>query len=337
MSMKIGVDIGGTHILAVLMNAEDPAVTRRAHKVVFAEKRKDQQYVIDLIVEAITELLSSDTDSLKKLDGIGFAVPGNVDPSNGQTRYLPNFGWLEPVDLKALVLAGLPKAYKDTKVEMRNDGRCAALAEYKYGRGKGRNDSVFSMLTLGTGIGGAVLINGNLFDGSSFDAGDFGHHVISSGKDAFECVCGKVGCFETHASAAGLVRHYNHIIPNNSASWHALSLDDARSVVDAFQDESPVEKPTSRDLAKKAFQNWLGDLSNGLANLITFYNPSCIVLGGGMSKFEDLLQELPQLGRDSLQAEVDKLTLPATRGRCAILTSSLGDDAGAVGAALLIQ
>ena len=189
--MKVGVDIGGTHILAILTIGEGDAVTRRAHKVILAEKRKDQSYVIGLIVDAIKEVLSSNLDPSKKLEGIGIAVPGNVDPKTGQTRYLPNFGWLEPVNLKELVLAGLPEAYREIKVEMRNDGRCAALAEYKYGRGKDRRDSVFCMLTLGTGIGGAVLIDGKLLEGSTYDAGDFGHHVISSGRDAFECVCGK--------------------------------------------------------------------------------------------------------------------------------------------------
>tara|TARA_A100001035_G_scaffold242316_1_gene208740 strand:- start:191 stop:493 length:303 start_codon:yes stop_codon:yes gene_type:complete len=90
-------------------------------------------------------------------------------------------------------------------------------------------------------------------------------------------------------------------------------------------------------VGKSAFRDWLADLSTGLANLITFYNPSCIVLGGGMSKVPELLEELPEINRERLQAEVDKLTLPATRGKCIILTSSLGDDAGAMGAALIVS
>ena len=135
------------------------------------------------------------------------------------------------------------------------------------------------------------------------------------------------------------MRHYNRIARNNSSSLPALSLDNARSVVEAYQ-KGPLAASNSTiasfDYAKEAFQSWFDDLSHGLANLVTFYNPSCVVLGGGMSKVEELLQELPLIGRECLRAEVDKLTLPATRGACTIFTSSLGDDAAAFGAALLI-
>ena len=356
--MNIGVDIGGTHILAVLMDSNCKAVKRRCRKEVSIEKRQEQQYIIELIVEAITDVLPDEEDASKKdgapssspsssssskkrkhasfdgagrLEGIGFAVPGNVDPINGTTRYLPNFGWLEPVDLKKLVLEGLHEAYRGTKVELRNDGRCAAFAEYYFGVGKDRQDMVFSMLTLGTGIGGGTLIDGQLFDGSSFDAGDFGHHVIASGEPSMHCVCGKKGCFETHASAAGLVRHYRRLYERNYDKLPIphLPLDDARTVMEKFRKGDAV--------GKSAFRDWLADLSTGLANLITFYNPSCIVLGGGMSKVPELLEELPEINRERLQAEVDKLTLPATRGKCIILTSSLGDDAGAMGAALIVS
>jgi glucokinase len=100
---------------------------------------------------------------------------------------------------------------------MRNDGRMAAYAESCMGVGKGIK--VFSMLTLGTGIGGSLIIEGKLFDGYSNDAGDFGHHVICDGELAFECACGKHGCFETQASAQGLVRHYDFVLKK---SYHQL-------------------------------------------------------------------------------------------------------------------
>jgi glucokinase len=134
-----------------------------------------------------------------------------VDPNKGLARYLPNFGWLEPVDLAALVLdraAGgndldkpstVRELTKLDKVHIRNDGRCAALAERHFGVGASGEHSVMAMLTLGTGIGGALIHDGGqsrrgvLFDGCTFDAGDFGHHVMRSGTDAFKCVCGNSG------------------------------------------------------------------------------------------------------------------------------------------------
>jgi predicted NBD/HSP70 family sugar kinase len=234
-------------------------------------------------------------------------VPGNVDPVKGCTRYLPNFGWLEPVELGKLLINKVDM--HDAQVRLRNDGRCAALAESKYGAGIGA--AVFAMLTLGTGIGGALIINGKLFDGSSFDAGDFGHHVIRSGtEDAMQCVCGKRGCFETHASAQGLVRQYKR---------HGGEAENAEAVLTAMRAGTPA--------ATKAFEVFLDDLATGIANLVTFYNPDVIALGGGLAQAAELYVDLQQ--------RVDDKTLPATRGRCRIVPSTLGPDAGAIGAAIL--
>ena len=116
------------------------------------------------------------------------------------------------------------------------------------------------------GIGGALIANGKLFDGVSFDAGDFGHHVIASGESAFPCVCGKSGCFECHASASGLVRHYNRLATKNGASHKAANRADEVLELVRAQD----------GLATQAFECFKDDLSTGLANLITFYNPGTL-------------------------------------------------------------
>lgn len=195
---------------------------------------------------------------------------------------------------------------------MRNDGRCAALAEARLGCGT--KSKVFAMLTLGTGIGGALLIDGKPFDGCSFDSGDFGHHVICSGPEAMQCVCGKKGCFETHASAAGLVRHYT------LAGGKGGEADDAKAIIDKMH-----EGDSAAITAFAAFKN---DLSTGLANLITFYNPDTIALGGGLSLANELY--------DQLEDMVNAKTLPATRGKFTIVQAKLGTEASGIGAALLL-
>ena len=168
---------------------------------------------------------------------------------------------------------------------------------------------------VGTGIGGALVHGGGLFDGCTFDAGDFGHHVICSGADAFQCVCGKSGCFECHASAAGLVRHWRAL----GGDAH-ISLDDARSVIQLMRDGNST--------ALTAFRRCRTDLATGLANLVSFYNPSLIVLGGGLSRTPELY--------DGLQDRVDSQTLPATRGTFSIVQSTLGADCVAMGAGWLV-
>ena len=329
----IGVDIGGTHISAVALGEDsgDGELCRSDREVV----ERDVPTVVNLLVECLFEihgkLFETQGQGNFEIIGIGFAVPGNVDPVACQTRYLPNFQWLDAVPLKQLVLERLFSAEfagkfdhcsaDKVRVEMRNDGRCAAIAEYAFGCGRS-GVGVFSMLTLGTGIGGALIIDGKLFDGASFDAGDFGHHVIRSGDQALPCVCGKSGCFETHASALGLVKLYNRLpgadkccTGPNSKGHDALGI---------------LKKKRAGDtVAALAWDTYADDLATGLANLVTFYNPNLIVLGGGLGQAEELYQD------NDIEFRVDAKTLPATRGKVKVVRATLGGKAGALGAALL--
>jgi glucokinase len=196
---------------------------------------------------------------------------------------------------------------------MRNDGRCHAIAEVKYGAGI--NSKILAMITLGTGIGGALVVNGKLFDGSTFDAGDFGHHVIHNGGPlAFDCVCGKKGCFEYHASADGLVRHYT-------------KLNGDKNITNAHEFMILLRQSPNDLLLKQAFHDYRNDLSTGLANIVTFYNPDTIIIGGGLSQAPELFDGLVDL--------VDSKTLVATRGNVKIVPAKLANNAGAIGAAII--
>jgi glucokinase len=287
-ALSIGVDLGGTHVLAVLMDASGHVYGRHG-KGIAGCTRESQDAVGGALrecIRAIHDYAIEHHPNCLPLRGVGIAVPGNVDPKLGHARYLPNFGWLTAVDLGELILdrttvtgdRKLRDLLRVDRVHMRNDGRCAALAERHFGAGAGGEHSVMAMLTLGTGIGGALIHDptpehrGAIFDGCTFDAGDFGHHVMRSGRDAFACVCGNHGCFECHASAAGLVRHWR----SAGGDEAAISLDDAKSVVERMRDGECV--------ARTAFAAYRADLATGLANLVTFYNPSLIVLGGGLSR-----------------------------------------------------
>ena len=352
-SLAIGVDVGGTHILAVLANTEGQVQPRhRAHRRLEAAQRSDTEGIITTIAECIVELIISidkcqyDENNDMNIVGLGLAIPGNVDPHKGTTRYLPNFGWTEEVPLADKLLNILrQKLSKSSSVmgtnflqalekngrgmiQMRNDGRCAALAERHYGIGKQLDSKVFCMLTLGTGIGGAVCIgkDGVLLDGCSFDAGDFGHHVICSGDEAFDCACGKRGCFETHASSAGLGRHYRRQLAIYGKTDEAknVSLDDAKRIVDLMR--------AGDEVAIRAWNAFQADLISGLANVVTFYNPEVICLGGGIAQAKELFQ----VGDLSISEAVDAKTLPATRGKCKVVPGTLGSDLVALGATRLV-
>ena len=305
----IGIDIGGSHITSVLVDEHFAILS----KVTLSINERD----LESVMIAIEKATHSITKSSSHMKGVGVAVPGNVDPITNHARYLPNFAWGDQsIPLGSLIIERLQLS-SDIKISMRNDGRCAAIAEAKFGSGK--DSKVFAFLTLGTGIGGALLINGKLFDGASFDAGDLGHHVIRSGPDdAFPCACGKRGCFETQASAEGLVRHFKRCLTINKEEFEATPIN-AEKVILAMRNGN-----TS---AKQAFTTFLDDLSTGLANLVTFYNPDTIALGGGLSQAPELFTHLERL--------VDEKTLPASRGRVKIVPSVVGVDAGAIGAAIL--
>jgi len=274
---------------------------------------REVQSVIESVSQCIDSLTAATDTSASVIACIGLGIPGNVDPEAECTRYLPNFGWTEPVPIGRIL-----RQRFNIPVGLRNDGRCAALAECMYGAG--RQSSVFAMLTLGTGIGGALVLNGHLLDGCSFDAGDFGHHVICSGVDAFQCVCGKSGCFEYHASADGLVRHYQRMLAKYGRK-DDVGVCNARDFMILYRNR------LDDMVVQEAFINYRNDLATGLANLVTFYNPDTICLGGGLSQANELFVGLERL--------VDDKTLPSTRGKVKIVPASLGMDSGAIGAAIV--
>mmetsp|Transcript_25116 Transcript_25116/g.41845 ORF Transcript_25116/g.41845 Transcript_25116/m.41845 type:complete len:311 (+) Transcript_25116:37-969(+) len=306
MDTALGIDLGGTHVTCIIIDVAGQVLDKSITPIT----DRSVASVLPLLCTVSKEILSRNSNLVCK--GIGIGIPGNVDPTLNSTRYLPNFGWSEPVPVGLRLQQEL-----ELPVYMRNDGRCAALAESKFGVGK--ESQVFAMLTLGTGIGGALIHEGKLFDGSTFDAGDFGHHVIASGI-GFDCVCGKRGCFECHASAMGLVRHY-WVRSSSSGMLELLPPDlTAEKVIQEIQRGSLP--------ALDALEDYKEDLSTGLANLVTFYNPDTIALGGGLS------QAWSQVFGD-LEARVDAKLLPASRGHVRILPAALSVDAGAIGAALL--
>lgn len=293
METAVGIDLGGSHVTAVVVDITGK-VFARAGAAVGAH---DFDTVFGIMNDCLHQVLETNGEAR----ALGLGIPGNVNPAQGMTRYLPSFPWGKLDIARHFAAYNLP-------LTMRNDGRCAAIAESQLG--SGRNSKVFALLTLGTGIGGALILNGELFDGASFDAGDFGHHVIRAGADGFPCVCGKRGCFEMHASAQGLVRHVHNA---------GGTAENAVQVMEQY-------RGGDRN-ARTAFANFLEDLSIGLANLITFYNPDTIAIGGGLSHAPEIFENIDAL--------VDEKCLPASRQFVKIMPATLGADAGAIGAGLL--
>jgi glucokinase len=214
------------------------------------------------------------------------------------------------------------RASFDVPVSIGNDARCATLGEYTYGIGTGLRD--FVLLTLGTGIGGGIVAGGALLAGNTAGAGEVGHHQIRA-TDGFICNCGKTGCFEAQASGTGLIRHalaIAHSFPRSTLVSGKPEKLGSKSIRKAAEAGDP------HGLA--AWSRYTDDLARGLANVIAFVNPQMIALGGGVAGAGAFLI-------DAVLPKVDVLTTMVPRGRTKIVTATLGNDAGAIGAATLAR
>ncbi|HVA29148.1 MAG TPA: ROK family protein [Candidatus Baltobacteraceae bacterium] len=307
MRTAIGVDLGGSHVTAAVIS-EDGTIHRQ-HEV----DLEDLSFkAVSTVLISTIEAALKDPDA-KEVVGIGIGSPGNIEPRSGAVLYSPNFKWVN------IPLGETLRAHFDLPVFVANDARCATLGEYTYGIGRGTKN--FVLLTLGTGIGGGIVSDGDLILGNRFGAGEFGHHQIRP-TDGFVCGCGKIGCFEAQASGTGLIRHAFAVAPSFPRS---MLLDD-KAKLGSKKIRKAAQAGDGHGLA--AWRNYTADLSIGLANIIAFVNPEVIALGGGVSSAADFML-------DAVRGKVDELTTMIPRGTTRIVVAQLGNDAGQVGAATM--
>ena len=309
MAWAIGVDLGGTHVMAASVDDRGKIRNRFEQDL----KSHDFDYVIDRITSAVGKAAASLKG--KKVDGVGIGSPGNIDERTGAVRWSPNFHW------KNVPLGATLKRKLGMRVHVLNDARLATLGEYLHGCGKGTQD--FALITLGTGIGGGIVASGRLVLGHGLGAGEVGHHQIKP-LTGFICACGKVGCFEAQASGTGLLRHALAVAPSFPRSALLLQRRPAdwgsKMIVKAAAAGDPH--------ARAAWERFLGDLAIGVANIVAFTNPQMIALGGGVGQTDKSLLSIP------LKKRVDDLTTMAPKDT-KIVSATLGNDAGAVGASAL--
>jgi glucokinase len=308
MRRAIGVDLGGSHVMAALIDESGELHTR--HEIDIEDRSPDAVFAaLDTVIRGALDDARSD-----EIAGIGIGAPGNIDPTTGTIRYSPNFGWTN------VALGEHVRSAFAHPVFVGNDARCATLGEFVYGAGRGSTN--FVLLTLGTGIGGGIVADGDLILGDQMGAGEFGHHQIRP-RDGFVCTCGKIGCFEAQASGTGLIRHALALAPSFPRS---TLLDVPRAKLGSKSIRKGAQAGDPHALA--AWRNWTADLALGLANVIAFVNPQAIALGGGVSSAGAFML-------DAVHPIVDELTTMVPRGKTRLITALLGNDAGAVGAATM--
>ncbi len=307
----IGIDIGGTGIKAGLISANGEIL--RFSSIPCRRRRKAEQVIGD-IIEQINKLAKPE-----EYEAIGIGCPGTIDSATGVVFYANNLNWRN-VPLKEKIECALKK-----KVAVSNDANVAALGEAKFGAASKYDDSI--LITLGTGVGSGVIIDGKLYEGYKGHGTELGHMVIVSG--GVQCTCGRQGCLESYASATALIRDtiFEMQVDVNSIMWDYVNGD--LSKVDGRTSFECAKRGDAS--AKKVVDRYVKYLADGLVNFVDIFRPQAILLGGGISAQGEYLTK-------PLQVLVDKYRYGGEESLpCEIITAKLGNDAGILGAAALVM
>jgi glucokinase len=310
----IGIDLGGTNIAAGIVDDEGKIVKKASVKT--GRTRKSEEIVEDMC-KLVLDLIKETGLTEKEIYSIGIGSPGSHDRENGIILYNNNLGFRD-VNIKEAF-----HKYINVPVYLENDANCAAIAESVAGAAKGYEHSV--TITIGTGIGGGVIINSKLFTGTNGQGGELGHTVICIGGE--ECTCGRKGCWEAYSAATALIRDTRRAAEKDPDSKiHELcggNLDniDAKTAFDAAR----LGDKTGTEI----IDNYISIFAEALANMINIFQPDVIVIGGGVSKEGDnLLVPLREKMRGKTYGNAGLPTTP-------IVVAQMGNDAGIVGAAFI--
>ena len=305
----LGIDVGGTNLKAGATDETGRllAVCRRP-----LEFQGVEAFVSDL-AELAAEVLEAAGGRLSKVCSVGIGLPGAV--SGGEVLYTPN------IPLAHVTLAALFRSHLDVPVLLGNDADCAAVGEYFRGAGRGVRD--FVVLTLGTGIGAGIILDGRLRGGEA--SSEAGHMVLHAGGEP--CPCGRRGCWERYAAAPALIRRTRAAMAAHPESLlHRLAAE--QGTVDGRTSFLAAEAGDETALA--LCRDYVEDLAEGTANLINLLRPEAVAFGGGVAGAPEHLLLEP------LRRRVGRLCYSRHGGRnTRILRAELGNDAGIIGAALL--
>lgn len=311
---RIGVDVGGTNIKLALVNNEghigySNSVPTRAEM--------GYEYTISVMKQAISNLMTATNTTKNDIEGIGFGFPGQIDYKNGIVLNAPNIpGWVNvPIAQAMEIEFGIP-----TKVD--NDVRCAALGELNFGAGKGCENLI--CITVGTGIGSGIILNGKLVRGASNAAGEIGHIKLEM-QDGPICGCGDYGCMEAFASGPAIVAMAEEYIKGGkSTKYRELSGGEITSFIVS-------EAAKQGDAVAKRIFTIIGEyIGVGMSSVVNLLNPEKIIVGGGVADAGDILL-------NPIRETIKKRAMPIQSSAVEVIPAQLGNSAGVIGASLLIN
>ena len=316
----IGVDLGGTNIVAGAMPDDGSALHARRSQPTHATLGADA--VVDRIVQMISDVIAvtmAETGAKREqFVGVGIGAPGPLDRDQGLVVVAPNLGWKDfPLRDRIQEGTGLP-------VALDNDANCATLGEWWTGAARGAS-SVVGM-TIGTGVGGGLILDGKLYHGASDVAGEIGHTTID--MNGRRCACGNYGCLEAYASGPNIADRARERISGEEHSVLAEMVGGDLSKITAYTVYEAAK--AGDDAALDVVKETARFLGAGVANLLNVYNPDVVVIAGGVTEAGDALFE-------PLRAEARRRAFKPAFDACRIVPGELQGSAGVVGAVAVFR
>lgn len=311
---KLGIDLGGTNIVAGVVD-ENCNIVATAKRKTACPRPADE--ILDDMAAVAVEAVENAGLKKEDIEAAGVGTPGAIDPVNGIVCYANNLGFFD------VPMAQMLKDRTGIDFYIENDANAAAYGEFLAGAGAGTKN--FIMITLGTGVGGGVIIDGKIYSGSNYAGAELGHTVIN--MDGEMCSCGRQGCWEAYASATALIRQTKQAMIKypNTIMWKLCNNDinsvNGRTAFDAMREND--------EAGCIVVNKYVQYIAVGIANNINIFQPEIICIGGGISKEGDnLIVPIKKL------VEGDNYARSMTK-KAEIKAATLGNDAGIIGAAYI--
>ena len=313
----VGVDMGGTKILSAVIDAEGNILGTAK---VSTKADEGTSAVLDRIADSIQKAIDKSGVNEASIEAIGIGAPGPLDPATGVVIFAPNLGWRD-VPLKAEL-----EARTGISTFVDNDVNVGTLGEHAFGAAQGVQNVVG--IFVGTGIGGGIILKGELFHGASKTAGEVGHIIVKAGGP--RCGCGTRGCLEAIASRTAMAKQFRKAIKKKGKKSVLTKLTDGDLSV--VRSGVLVKAIRANDkLTLKVFKKVTKYLGIGVGSIVNFLNPEMIVLGGGV------VEALDDTFIDNIRTYAEKYALPDTLNGVQIVRAKLGDNSGILGAAALAR
>ena len=309
----VGIDLGGTFIKGGIVDDLGNVLIQDKTPT---QSDKGGETVAQNIANLVSNLLEKANLTKADVVGIGMGSPGMIESSTGIVIFSNNLNWSE------FPLADLVSKRTGLPVKIANDANVAALGEVKFGVAKNYDSAI--MITLGTGVGGGIVVDGKLLEGNRSAGAELGHSVIV--VDGEQCTCGRKGCLEAYASATALIRETKKAMSNNPQSkmWEIGSLD-------CVTGKTSFDYYDTDESAKTVVDSYVKHLACGLTNFANIFRPQAIILGGGVcAQGDNLLKPLQKLLNEEIFAGEKGPQVP-------IVIAELENSAGLLGAAALLM